>query len=204
MWASSRSITTGVGFSPRSFSRAAIVPLSDAGSVRNAVMSGSARSGAGVRSSRWKVPPEATARSAVIAETMLPAAPVTSTTESDVSGIPASVSRGARRSAGRERLLEQGDAEATTVDPADLDASGVAQGLLDEQVGDGGGPAVDRQVDRLDQGIGALLLVGLGEAGHRAAEGAMPRRRPSSRGSPRAGSPTRGTHRRPTAGASSA
>ena len=41
-------------------------------------MSGSDGSGAGARSSRWKVPPPVcAARSAVIAETMLPAAPVT-------------------------------------------------------------------------------------------------------------------------------
>ena len=100
MWASSRSIATGVGFSPRSFIRAAMVPFSAVRSERKAAMSGSAGSGAGVRSSRWKTPPEAAARSAVIAETMLPAAPVTSTTDSDVSGIPPSspvVRRPARR-----------------------------------------------------------------------------------------------------------
>ncbi len=83
---------------------------------------------------------------------------------------PAAGVGGAVRRAGRERLLQQGDAEASPVDAADLDASGVAQGLLDEQVGHGGRPPVDREVDRLDEGARALLLVGLGEAGHRTTE----------------------------------
>ncbi len=50
--------------------------------------SGSSGSGSDVRSSRWNTPPDARARSAVIAETMLPAAPVTTNTVSGPKTMP--------------------------------------------------------------------------------------------------------------------
>ena len=88
------------------------------------------RSGAGVRSSRWKVPPEAAARSAVIAETMLPAAPVTTKTESAPSTMPR---RGtASPSSAGNGASTKADAEALVVEAADLHAARIEQRLLDQ------------------------------------------------------------------------
>ena len=50
--------------------------LSPSRSVTSRFTSGDCPSGSGIKSSRWKVPPEEAARSPTIAETMLPAAPV--------------------------------------------------------------------------------------------------------------------------------
>ena len=71
----------------------------------------------------------------------------------------------------REGTLGEAHAPAPPVGPADLDASGVSQRLLDEQLRHGRGLGVDRQVDRLDQRVGALALVGLGEPGDRPTHG---------------------------------
>ena len=71
----------------------------------------------------------------------------------------------------REGARGEADAPAPTVGVADLDAAGVSQRLRDEQVRDGRGLGVERQVDRLDQRVGALALVGLGEPGDRATHG---------------------------------
>ena len=66
----------------------------------------------------------------MIAETMLPAAPVTRTTLSGPS-VSASGSRLALR---RERPLDEPDAPAQAVDVPDLDATGVAQRLVDQEL----------------------------------------------------------------------
>ena len=53
---------------------------------------------------------------------------------------------------------------------ADLDCAGIAQGFLDQDVGDFRRLALRFEIDRLDQSVHALALVGLGEARHRAAQ----------------------------------
>ena len=107
----------------------------------------------------------------MIAETMLPAAPVTTNDRVGAElGIPPSASRAPSSARAGNGTSRKADAAAQAVDAADLDAAGVAQGLLDQQVGHGRGLAAGGEVDGLDQGVGALLLVGLGEAGDRAAE----------------------------------
>ena len=116
MRASSRLDGHRCGRSPAAFMRAASVAFRPSRSARKAARSGSSGSGSGVRSSRWKVPPEAAARSAVMADTMLPAAPVTTKTVSRSSTMPApgtadrrrpaagtASRRRPRRSAGRRR-----------------------------------------------------------------------------------------------------
>jgi len=52
---------------------------------------------------------------------------------------------------------------------ADLHRSGVAQGLLDEELGDFRRFAVRLEIDRFDEGVHPLPLVGFCEARHRAA-----------------------------------
>ena len=108
------------------------------------------------------MPPEAAARSAVMAETMLPAAPVIRKTRVLV-----------QRQAGLAvvgRLLLQPDRPAQSVLVADLDRAGIAQRFLDEELGDFRWLAVGFEIDRFDQSFRPLALVGLGEAGDRAAQ----------------------------------
>ena len=83
-----------------------------------------AGSGSGTRSSRWKVPPAAAARSAVIADTMLPAAPVTRNTVSSTARAPGR---------GSASALDQADAPAQIVGVADLDGARVAQRLVEQR-----------------------------------------------------------------------
>ena len=109
------------------------------------------------------MPGHAAARSAVIADTMLPAAPVTRKTGSGPSTSPASARV-------RERALHQPDAPATTVGIADFHTAGIAQGLVDKHVSQRRGLPADREVDGLDQGVGPLASVRLGEPGDRAAQ----------------------------------
>ena len=70
----------------------------------------------------------------------------------------------------RERRLDECHAEALIVDTADLDTAGVEQGLLDQLRGDRLGLATLGEVDRLDERVGTLLLVRLGESDDRPAE----------------------------------
>ena len=103
----------------------------------------------------------AAARSAVIAEVMLPAAPVTTNT----------VSRRERaRRVGGRLLGEARRSSAASSRVADLDRARVAQRLVEQRVRQLGGLAPGREVDDLDQRLGALALVGLGEAGDGAAD----------------------------------
>ena len=53
---------------------------------------------------------------------------------------------------------------------ADLDCAGIAQGFLDEQFGDLRWLALGFEIDRFDESLDALPLVGLGETRHGAAE----------------------------------
>ena len=72
-------------------------------------------------------PPAARARSATMADTMLPAAPVTTTTESGP--------RASGRVGWLSRALLQADGEPDRAAPADLDDAGVAERLVDEGAG---------------------------------------------------------------------
>ena len=106
---------------------------------------GRAGSGAGMRSSRWNVPPPAAAaRSAVIADTMLPAAPVTRKRRPGLQRA---------RGVGVGRLLAQRDGPAQVVGVPDLDGARVAQRLLDEHVGERRGLAARRDVDDLHERV---------------------------------------------------
>ena len=71
------------------------------------------------------MPPEAAARSAVMAETMLPAAPVIRKTVSLSSVMPGP--------AVRDGLLLEPDRPAQPVLVADLDRAGIAQRLVDQE-----------------------------------------------------------------------
>ena len=122
---------------------------------------GISRVGGRTRSSRWNVPCDARARSAVIAVTMLPAAPVMAKTVSGPSSMPAGV--------GAESDLPQRHRPPLAGAVADLDRAGVAQGLLDEQVGHRFRGRAHGDVDRLHQRVGVLAPERLGEAGHGAA-----------------------------------
>ena len=53
---------------------------------------------------------------------------------------------------------------------ADLDCAGIAQSLLDEDVGDLRRLSFRFEIDRLDESVHPLALVGFGEARHRAAQ----------------------------------
>ncbi len=70
----------------------------------------------------------------------------------------------------REGRFDERHAESATVGTSDLDAAGVAQRLFDQLLGDRRGLAALGQIDRLDGGVGALLLVRLGEADDRSAQ----------------------------------
>ena len=89
------------------------------------------------------------ARSATIADTMLPAAPVTTKTESDPSSRPSAVGQVG---------LDEGHGVPVVVVVADLDEAGVAQGLGDQHVGEAGGLAAGAEVDRLDEASGRSRL----------------------------------------------
>ena len=82
----------------------------------------------------------------MIADTMLPAAPVTTNTVS-VGG-----QRGGSR-ASRSRC-EQADRPAQPVGVADLDGARIAQGLFDRRVGERRGLAAGLEVDGLDERVG--------------------------------------------------
>jgi hypothetical protein len=78
-----RSTRAGVGRSPSAGERSKRTFLSPSRSVVRRSRSGSSGSGSSTRSSRWNVPPPAAvARSVTMADTMLPAAPVTTHTRS--------------------------------------------------------------------------------------------------------------------------
>ena len=166
--ASSRSTSFGVGRSPRSRRRSASSRLSPSRSEVKRSMSGSSASGSGTRSSRWKVPPEASARFAVIAATMLPAAPVTTNVVSALS---------ARAGSGSTACSDQAHRPPQAVRVPDLDRAGVGQRLRDQRLGERGGLAARLEVDRLYQQLLALAGERLGEA-H---DGSAHRRRRSGR-----------------------
>ena len=108
------------------------------------------------------MPPEAAARSAVIADTMLPAAPVTRKTLSLSSVMPGCAVGG--------RALLEADGPALAVLIADLDRAGIAQGFVDQQLGDLRRRRPGFEVDGLHQRVRPLAFVGLGEAGDGAAQ----------------------------------
>ena len=160
--ASSCSTSFGVGRSPAALMRSARSCLRPSRSAAKRARSGSAGSGSGTRSSRWKAPPPAAvARSAVIADTMLPAAPVTRYTASF---------DGARAGSSPASALDQADAPAQIVGVADLDGARVVQRLVEQEIGERRRLAVRAEVDALDERVGALAGERLGEAGHGAAE----------------------------------
>ena len=100
-----------------------------------------------------------------MAETMLPAAPVTRKTVSWSSVMP-----GWPSAAGR---LRRPTVQRCAVLVADLDCAGIAQGFRDQQLGDFRGVAFGLEIDGFDEGVGALAFVGLGEAGNGSAQGAV-------------------------------
>ena len=108
------------------------------------------------------MPPDAAAKSAVMAETMLPAAPV-------ITKDAVLVQHHAGLAIGGGLFLEA-DGPTLICRVSDLDHTGIAQGLFDQQVGDFGGIAIWFKVDCFDEGIAALPLVRLGKAHHGAAE----------------------------------
>ena len=108
------------------------------------------------------MPPEAAARSAVMAETMLPAAPVTRKTVF-LSKRQAGLAVGGG-------LFLQPDRPALPVLVADLDRAGIAQGFLDQDFGDFRRLAFRFEIDRFDQSVRPLPLVRFGEARDRAAQ----------------------------------
>ena len=140
--------------------RAAMVPLREAWSSGRRGCPGRPGPGFGVRSSRWNTPPERHRQ--VRGDRRHDAARRAGDehTESDVNGIPPS-GWGSPSSPWRERPVQQGDAEAPAVDTADLDTAGVAQRLLEKEVGHRRGPPVDGQVDRLDEAPGRSFLYDL-------------------------------------------
>ena len=160
--ASSRSISFGVGRSPRSRILSASSRCSAWRSLANCSRSGSAESGAGTRSSRWNVPPSAAAaRSAVIAETMLPAAPVIRNTRAVV-GLSGRVVLG-RRDGRRDR-------PAQSVGVADLDGPGSRSVSSISVSAVVAGVACWTEIDDLHVRVRPLLGERLGEAADRAAE----------------------------------
>ena len=134
-------------------------------SVAKRPMSGSSGSGSGVRSSRWKIPPEAPARSAVMADTMLPGR-----AGHDEHGV--GTEDHALAAVGRGPLFE-GDRPPQPVGVADLDRAGVVQASRRRARS---ATSVRRvagaDVDRLHQRVRPLAGEGLGEAG----DGATQRR----------------------------
>ena len=75
-----------------------------------------------------------------------------------------------RRLGTRYRPFFQRDRIALPITVADLDGARIAQRLLDQDLGDGPVIGVDGKVERLDQRLRALARVGLGKAGHGAAQ----------------------------------
>ena len=96
----------------------------------------------------------------MIAETMLPAAPVTRNTLSALKSRAAVVHR---------RLLLEGDRPAQTIRVADLDRAGVGERLLEQRVGDLGDLCVT-EIDRLDERVAPLAVQCLREACNSATE----------------------------------
>ena len=131
-------------------------------------MSGSSASGSGTRSSRWKVPPEASARSAVIAATMLPAAPVTTNV---VSALSARAGSGSTACSTRPTVHRRPSEYPISTAPGSDSVS------RDQRLGERGGLAARLEVDRLDQQLLALAGQRLGEA----RDGSAHRRRRSGR-----------------------
>ena len=95
---------------------------------------------------------------------MLPAAPVTTTTESGA--------RARARIGRRSRALFQADGETDPGPPTDLDDAGVAERLLDKGCGHVARSGVGFDVEDLDRGGRALPRQGLGEAAHGTGHGA--------------------------------
>ena len=91
------------------------------------------------------MPPEAAAKSAVMAETMLPAAPVIRKTVS-----LSSVRPGWPSVAG---CSCKPDGPAQPVLVADLNCAGIAQGFLDQGFGDFRRLALCFEIDRFDEGV---------------------------------------------------
>ena len=184
--ASSRSTSFGVGRSPRAAMRSARSRLRPSRSVSEPREVGIVRVGLGDEVEEVERPAGAAARSAVMADTMLPAAPVTTNTLSAVSarsGVVArrALERGRRTSAARRR-----------------DRSRPRRGrAASRRAARRRSPrsSAGREVDCLHERVGALAGVGLGEAGDGTAHdrGRRPPRR--SRGGRRGGWRRRGTCR---------
>ena len=100
------------------------------------------------------------------------------------------------------RLLVEAHTPSVAVGVPDLDRAGVGRGLGHQDVGERGGLAARRDVDRLDQGIGPLARERLREARDRSAHRLARRRRGRSRDARRGGS--RSTRNVPVARTSSA
>ncbi len=155
--------------SPAVFSRSKIVRFRFSLSEAKAPMSGSAGSGWGTRSRRWNVPCEARARSAVIAATMLPAAPVMAKTVSGPSSMPAGVGpKGTSRSATVQRRPSLWP---TSTTPGSHRVSSTSSPAT------ASGLAPSATSTAFTRRVGVLALEGLGEAGHCAAH-----RRPGTAG----------------------
>ncbi len=112
------------------------------------------------RSSRWNVPPEAVARSAVIAETMLPAAPVIRKTESLASSIAPG---GVRRPGGTADVASPTPQRWPSTWPISTQPGSDSVSSIRTSAS-AAVLRLAREVDGLDQDVGALALVGLGEA----------------------------------------
>ncbi len=143
---------------PDAIGELALEPVAVAGEPRQ-IRIGRIR--CGTRSSRWKVPPEAGARSAMIVWTMLPAAPVTMNAVSPP---------GSRCGFVDGRLLDQADRPPQLVGVADLHGAGIAQRLVEQRLSHGRSVDARAEVHGLDQRVRALLRHRLGEARDGASE----------------------------------
>ena len=106
----------------------------------------------------------------MIADTMLPAAPVTTNTQSRSSTIPAPGNRLSVVAECGKRDLDEGDTEAVAVGATNLDAARILQRLFNKLIGDPGGRRADGHIDRLDDRLRPFLAVRLRETGDRTAE----------------------------------
>ena len=156
-----RSITTGVGFSPRALASAINASFSRSRPARRRATCGSSAAGGATRSSRWNVPPLAAARSATIALVIPPAAPVTAKT----------LSRSRRMDVRRrDRPDVEADRPARPGAPADLEGSRIGERLGHQRVCDLGVGGAAREVDDLHERVVPLAPVGLDEPLDGAAE----------------------------------
>ena len=108
------------------------------------------------------MPPDAAARSAVMADTMLPAAPVTRNTVSLVESHSGS--------AVCHRLFLKADRPTKVVLVADLDRSRIVECFCDQCVGNLRRVATRLEINRFDGCVRALALEGLGKSHDGAAE----------------------------------